>query len=220
MFRLRRNLPAAARALSLPLTICQAYYLGTYKYLDAYRILKAICMDERYQQGDGTGEDALDACEICGDGGNLIICDACELEYHIDCVQPALQQVPEGRWECDACVDQGFLLHVRNANVEKYTQLFEPGKTESTYKPTVWALEMAESFVVGIQHALHGQEGKEEATGKDPAVSVAVTPSEPVANDTGGTGTELEVTKEDQSESNKEGSTNALETKTAAMDTD
>jgi len=42
-----------------------------------------------------------DVCFICGDGGNLLICDApgCNKVYHIHCVD--LEEVPTGKWHCN-----------------------------------------------------------------------------------------------------------------------
>jgi hypothetical protein len=53
---------------------------------------------------DGTGEkkefESDDACAVCGDGGDLIICDAkgCKRVYHAVCAE--LAEIPSGQWEC------------------------------------------------------------------------------------------------------------------------
>ena len=47
------------------------------------------------------------ACEVCGsagDGEHMLLCDGCELGYHIYCLHPKLDAVPEGEWYCDACM--------------------------------------------------------------------------------------------------------------------
>ncbi|KAG0139575.1 hypothetical protein CROQUDRAFT_54507 [Cronartium quercuum f. sp. fusiforme G11] len=46
-------------------------------------------------------------CEICGsdeDDPNILLCDCCDKGYHLQCLTPALQAVPEGNWFCDACI--------------------------------------------------------------------------------------------------------------------
>jgi hypothetical protein len=45
-----------------------------------------------------------DACQICGTGGFLLCCDSCPLVYHMECLIPPLPGVPEGHWDCPACV--------------------------------------------------------------------------------------------------------------------
>ncbi|KAJ7380302.1 Bromodomain adjacent to zinc finger domain protein 1A [Desmophyllum pertusum] len=45
-------------------------------------------------------------CKICrlkGIGTTLILCDDCNLGYHLQCLRPALSKVPEGHWSCPAC---------------------------------------------------------------------------------------------------------------------
>jgi len=45
-------------------------------------------------------------CKICrlkGIGTTLILCDDCNLGYHLQCLRPALSEVPEGHWSCPAC---------------------------------------------------------------------------------------------------------------------
>ncbi|GMF36350.1 unnamed protein product [Phytophthora lilii] len=42
-------------------------------------------------------------CEKCFKGGKLLCCDGCERAYHLNCVRPALLDVPEGDWFCSHC---------------------------------------------------------------------------------------------------------------------
>lgn len=42
-------------------------------------------------------------CEGCGSRGdepNLLLCDECDISYHIYCISPPLHTVPEGGWKC------------------------------------------------------------------------------------------------------------------------
>ena len=34
-------------------------------------------------------------CELCGKGGNLLLCDYCNLSFHPHCLVPPLQTIPE-----------------------------------------------------------------------------------------------------------------------------
>lgn len=40
---------------------------------------------------------------------NLLLCDACDLGYHLECCVPALESVPRGRWYCPTCSMAGSL---------------------------------------------------------------------------------------------------------------
>ncbi len=38
-----------------------------------------------------------------------MLCDACDLGYHLECCVPALENVPRGRWYCSTCANAGKL---------------------------------------------------------------------------------------------------------------
>ncbi|KAK9290195.1 hypothetical protein L1049_008361 [Liquidambar formosana] len=48
--------------------------------------------------------DSDDMCAVCGDGGDLILCDECPRAYHAACLD--LQCSPEGDWHCPHCRDK------------------------------------------------------------------------------------------------------------------
>ncbi len=50
--------------------------------------------------------DDLTYCEQCGRADRedrLLLCDACDLGYHCECLTPALASVPTGMWFCPDC---------------------------------------------------------------------------------------------------------------------
>uniref|UniRef100_A0A4W3HKS7 Chromodomain helicase DNA binding protein 5 n=1 Tax=Callorhinchus milii TaxID=7868 RepID=A0A4W3HKS7_CALMI len=48
-----------------------------------------------------------DYCEVCQQGGEIILCDTCPRAYHLVCVEPALETAPQGRWSCMHCEKEG-----------------------------------------------------------------------------------------------------------------
>lgn len=45
-------------------------------------------------------------CEGCGNGTDeekLLLCDECDVSYHVYCMKPPLEKVPEGPWRCQWC---------------------------------------------------------------------------------------------------------------------
>ena len=103
MFRYRKDLRAVSKSLNIPFATCMAYYLNEYKHSKDYLVLKSIRKAERQRKIESLGH-VIDKCGVCGEGGCLLICDECEGEYHMGCLNPPLAVVPEGRWECDQCV--------------------------------------------------------------------------------------------------------------------
>ncbi|PKA59305.1 Methyl-CpG-binding domain-containing protein 9 [Apostasia shenzhenica] len=46
-------------------------------------------------------------CKVCGvdkDDDSVLLCDACDSEYHRYCLNPPLARIPEGNWYCPSCV--------------------------------------------------------------------------------------------------------------------
>jgi chromodomain-helicase-DNA-binding protein 4 len=48
--------------------------------------------------------DHQDYCEVCQQGGEIILCDTCPRAYHLVCLEPELEEAPEGKWSCPHCV--------------------------------------------------------------------------------------------------------------------
>jgi hypothetical protein len=44
-----------------------------------------------------------DLCEICRDGGELILCDNCHRSFHAECLKLKKNDIPEGNWYCPIC---------------------------------------------------------------------------------------------------------------------
>lgn len=52
---------------------------------------------------DGYETDHQDYCEVCQQGGEIILCDTCPRAYHLVCLDPDLDEPPEGKWSCPHC---------------------------------------------------------------------------------------------------------------------
>lgn len=48
-----------------------------------------------------------DYCEVCQQGGELLLCDTCPRAYHMVCVDPELAETPSGEWSCPHCETNG-----------------------------------------------------------------------------------------------------------------
>lgn len=52
--------------------------------------------------------DHQDYCEVCQQGGEIILCDTCPRAYHLVCLEPELEETPEGKWSCPHCEGEGI----------------------------------------------------------------------------------------------------------------
>lgn len=48
-----------------------------------------------------------DECDVCNLGGELLCCSTCTLVFHVECVRPRLEELPDGEWACAYCVLSG-----------------------------------------------------------------------------------------------------------------
>jgi PHD-finger len=56
------------------------------------------------QASDAEADDGnLDACCLCGLGGNLLCCDGCPAAYHMRCIGEGAKSIPDGEWLCTEC---------------------------------------------------------------------------------------------------------------------
>ncbi|XP_075461078.1 chromodomain-helicase-DNA-binding protein 5 isoform X3 [Ascaphus truei] len=63
---------------------------------------------KRVEEGDGYETDHQDYCEVCQQGGEIILCDTCPRTYHLVCLDPELEKAPEGKWSCPHCEKEGI----------------------------------------------------------------------------------------------------------------
>ena len=58
----------------------------------------------------GGADEAEDTrCEVCNDhrdSTSMLLCDACPAAYHLQCLTPALEAIPDGDWKCPPCSGQ------------------------------------------------------------------------------------------------------------------
>ncbi|MCO5569294.1 hypothetical protein L7F22_023006 [Adiantum nelumboides] len=81
-------------------------------------------------------------CEACKkDDDNVLLCDACDAAYHMDCLSPPIESIPEGYWYCPACDEAGKRLMVLQQDTQVHNcavcervsrELLNCGENEST----------------------------------------------------------------------------------------
>ncbi|CAB0043403.1 unnamed protein product [Trichogramma brassicae] len=81
--------------------------------------------------------DHQDYCEVCQQGGEIILCDTCPRAYHLVCLEPELEETPEGKWSCP---------HFAKMKVP-------PTMTTSTWNSVECAKTVANCFVATVVRA-------------------------------------------------------------------
>ncbi|GBP76385.1 Chromodomain-helicase-DNA-binding protein Mi-2 homolog [Eumeta japonica] len=68
---------------------------------------KKLKTTNRFPDGGDGEQEHQDYCEVCQQGGEIILCDTCPRAYHLVCLEPELEETPEGRWSCPHCEAEG-----------------------------------------------------------------------------------------------------------------
>ncbi|CAJ0577942.1 unnamed protein product, partial [Mesorhabditis spiculigera] len=68
-----------------------------------YKAEKAAADRKKRKEEGMLEEEHQDYCEACQKGGEVLLCDTCPKVYHMVCVDPDMEEAPEGRWSCPQC---------------------------------------------------------------------------------------------------------------------
>ncbi|XP_059574600.1 chromodomain-helicase-DNA-binding protein 3 isoform X3 [Alligator mississippiensis] len=82
------------------------------------------------EEVDGYETDHQDYCEVCQQGGEIILCDTCPRAYHLVCLDPELDKAPEGKWSCPHCEKEGVQWEAKEEEEEYEEELEEEGEKE------------------------------------------------------------------------------------------
>ncbi len=118
------------------------------------------------EDGDGYETDHQDYCEVCQQGGEIILCDTCPRAYHLVCLDPELEKAPEGKWSCPHCVRKSLL-----ASPQAYTCKEIHSSIFKTIEPVLFRLTvycLISQEKEGIQwEAKDDEEEEDEVAGEE-----------------------------------------------------
>ncbi|KAM5171040.1 LOW QUALITY PROTEIN: chromodomain-helicase-DNA-binding protein 3 [Mantella aurantiaca] len=80
---------------------------------------KKVVVDEVISAGEGYETDHQDYCEVCQQGGEIILCDTCPRAYHLVCLEPELEKAPQGKWSCPHCEKEGIQWEAKDLEEEE-----------------------------------------------------------------------------------------------------
>lgn len=87
------------------------------------------CLREIQVRADSSGPKTdldITHCEICNLSDRedtMLLCDGCDQGYHMECLIPAMTEIPEGSWYCDNCFGS-------DTSEEDISQLIEEMESE------------------------------------------------------------------------------------------
>ncbi|XP_062850271.1 chromodomain-helicase-DNA-binding protein 3 isoform X1 [Trichomycterus rosablanca] len=81
---------------------------------------------------DGYETDHQDYCEVCQQGGEIILCDTCPRAYHLVCLEPELEKAPEGKWSCPHCEKEGIQWEAKEEDFEDFEEECDDGVVPDT----------------------------------------------------------------------------------------
>ncbi|XP_063305772.1 chromodomain-helicase-DNA-binding protein 3 [Pelobates fuscus] len=87
---------------------------------------KKAVIEEGVSAGEGYETDHQDYCEVCQQGGEIILCDTCPRAYHLVCLEPELERAPQGKWSCPHCEKEGVQWEAKELEEEE----LEEGRKE------------------------------------------------------------------------------------------
>ncbi len=67
--------------------------------------------------------------QVCQTEGSLILCEGCPSAYHLECLSPPLDKVPDGQWFCPEC---------KQTFVDGVTDCSELGMYPGSLRPTLF----------------------------------------------------------------------------------
>uniref|UniRef100_A0A4W6FLD0 Chromodomain helicase DNA binding protein 4a n=1 Tax=Lates calcarifer TaxID=8187 RepID=A0A4W6FLD0_LATCA len=85
---------------------------------------------KKAEDGDGYETDHQDYCEVCQQGGEIILCDTCPRAYHMVCLDPDMEKAPEGTWSCPHCEKEGIQWEAREEGSDGEEDNGEAGEME------------------------------------------------------------------------------------------
>lgn len=83
---------------------------------------RMVNSEQKAKDGEGVefelADQHQDYCDVCQAGGEIILCDTCPKAFHLVCLEPELEEAPEGEWYCPHCEKEGVADSKRQEKAE------------------------------------------------------------------------------------------------------
>uniref|UniRef100_A0A8D8MGQ8 Chromodomain-helicase-DNA-binding protein Mi-2 homolog n=2 Tax=Culex pipiens TaxID=7175 RepID=A0A8D8MGQ8_CULPI len=88
---------------------------------------KGKAKKSKFPDGDDGEHEHQDFCEVCQQGGEIILCDTCPKAYHLVCLEPELEDTPEGKWSCPTCEADGGVAEDDDDEHQEFCRICKDG---------------------------------------------------------------------------------------------
>ncbi|XP_019448316.1 PREDICTED: origin of replication complex subunit 1-like isoform X2 [Lupinus angustifolius] len=111
-----------------------------------------VYVKRKYGLSDEDVDPVVEECRICFDSGSevMIECDHCLGGFHLTCLKPPLNEVPEGDWMCGFCVD------LKMGKKVQFPQPPEGKKLARTMRQKLLASDLWAAHIVSIWKEVDG----------------------------------------------------------------
>ena len=114
----KKSAPKASSEQPMAASFCCRNLVYTRTISSKKDLIRTI--NDHHTGQDGYETDHQDYCDVCKQGGEIILCDGCPRAYHLVCLEPPLDKPPEGSWPCPVCVSFYVVLHCFEFEFEKF----------------------------------------------------------------------------------------------------
>ncbi|XP_055907342.1 chromodomain-helicase-DNA-binding protein Mi-2 homolog isoform X2 [Eupeodes corollae] len=97
------------------------------KFGNKFKKKKKMHKTSRFPDGDDGDHEHQDYCEVCQQGGEIILCDTCPRAYHLVCLEPELDEAPEGKWSCPHCEADGPVEEQEDDEHQEFCRVCKDG---------------------------------------------------------------------------------------------
>lgn len=71
---------------------------------ESIAIMNSLRSELNFADTELSDDEHNEECMYCHEGGELLMCDGCPRVWHLHCLYPSLETIPEGEWYCPLCI--------------------------------------------------------------------------------------------------------------------
>ena len=97
------NINGMSRPNNVIIAALSGIFSFTYKLVYTFEVIYICSFTNKFKKALFWQDAHDDFCGVCNQSGQLLLCDTCSKVYHLQCLDPPLSEIPDGRWCCPKC---------------------------------------------------------------------------------------------------------------------